>query len=186
MIIMGHVYIYYGTGGGKTTSALGVALRSVGHRHRVVVVQIMKWFMETGEVMVADLLSPYYEIHQFGRRGWLKIGINKNESETGFETRYPTEEDIQAAHEGLAYAEKVLRNGDCDLLIIDEVCLAIHSGLLVVEEVLKILENIPERTNVILTGRYAPKKLVERADFVNQIVEIKSPDEFVTEKGIQY
>ena len=183
---MGHIYLYYGTGGGKTTNALGLALRSVGHRHRVCVIQIMKWFTKTGEVMVADLLSPYYEIHQFGRRGWLKIGIDNTESGTGIETRYPTEEDMQAAHEGLAYAEKVLRKGDCDLLILDEVCLAMHIGLLAVEEVLKILENIPKRTNVILTGRYAPKELVERADFVNQIDEIKSPDEFVTEKGIQY
>lgn len=183
---MGHIYLYYGTGGGKTTSALGLALRSVGHRHRVIVVQIMKWFTETGEVMVADLLSPYYEIRQFGRRGWLKIGIENTNSVIGIETRYPTEEDIQAAHEGLGYAEKVLRNGDYDLLIIDEVCLAIHTGLLAVEEVLKVLENIPKRTNVILTGRYAPKELVERADFVNQIVEIKSPNGFVTEKGIQY
>jgi cob(I)alamin adenosyltransferase len=183
---MGHIYLYYGTGGGKTTSALGLALRSVGHKHRVIVIQIMKWFTETGEIMVADLLSPYYEIRQFGRRGWLKIGIENTKNVTGIETRYPTEEDIQAAHEGLDYAEKALINGDYDLLILDEVCLAIHIGLLTVEEVLKILENIPKRTNVILTGRYAPKELVERADFVNQIVEIKAPDGFVTEKGIQY
>ena len=183
---MGHIYLYFGTGGGKTTSALGLALRSVGHKHRVIIVQIMKWFTETGEVMVTDLLSPYYEIHQFGRRGWLKIGIENTDSVTEIKTRCPTEEDTQAARKGLAYAEKVLRNGDCDLLILDEVCLAIHTGLLTVEEVLKILENIPKRTNVILTGRYAPKELVERADFVNQIVEIKFPDGFVTEKGIQY
>jgi len=183
---MGHIYLYYGTGGGKTTSALGLALRSVGHRHRVCVIQIMKWFTETGEVMVADLISPYYEIHQFGRNGWLKIGTEKSKSMTGIETRYPTDEDKQAAREGLVYAERVLRNGDHDLLILDEVCLAVHTGLLTVEEVLGVLENIPKRTNVILTGRYAPKELVERADFVNQIIEIKAPRVFVTEKGIQY
>ena len=186
MIKTGYIYLYYGTGGGKTTNALGLAFRSVGHRHKVVVVQFMKWHKETGEYKIRDMISDFYEIHQFGRPGWLKLGKEDSIVESAFLTREPSEEDKKAAREGLDFAQRKLREGQTDLLILDELCLAVKSELLTVSSVLDILEIIPEKTTVVLTGRYASKELIDRADFVNEIVEIKAPIKFVTDEGIQY
>jgi len=183
---MGHVYLYYGTGGGKTTSALGLALRSVGHRRRVVVVQFMKWFADTGEVKVAELLKPYYEIRQFGKPGWLRIGTDGGEVHEDLRTRDTGKEDREAAVEAMDYARDTLGREKPDLLILDEVCLAVHAELLKVEDVLALLERLPENTDVVLTGRYAPRELVDRADFVNEVMQVKAPKDFVNKRGIQY
>src|SRR5512136_2217732 len=68
---MGYVYLYYGTGGGKTANALGLALRAVGHHKSVVIIQFLKWKKDIGEYLVKEQLKPYYEIYQFGREAWL-------------------------------------------------------------------------------------------------------------------
>jgi len=75
--VMGYIYLYTGTGAGKTTNALGLALRSVGHGHKVVIIQFMKWWKKTGEYKIKKKLYPHYEIYQFGRKGW--IGLKKLE-----------------------------------------------------------------------------------------------------------
>jgi cob(I)alamin adenosyltransferase len=186
---MGHVYLYYGTGGGKTANALGLALRAVGHDQRVVVVQFMKWRTDIGEFKVRDKLAPYYEIRQFGNPGWLKFkGRRKAVSAGGvtLEVRDMEESDRALARKGLEFARRTMMEDEPDLLILDEICLAVHSGMLSVGEVLDLLKRVPEKTSVVLTGRYAPKELIDRADFVNEVVEIKSPAKFVTTKGIQY
>ena len=184
---MGYIYLYYGTGGGKTTSALGLALRSVGHLHKVVIVQFMKWFKEAGEVKIEKMISPYYEIHQFGRQGWLRLGEEEKQIEIeGIQIREPEKKDREAAQQGLAFAESSLKSDEVDLIILDEICLAVYAGLLTVGSVLRLLDRIPKRTNVVLTGRYAPKELIEKADFVIKMIDEKSPKSFVTEKGIQY
>lgn len=182
---MGHVYLYYGTGGGKTTSALGLALRSVGHRRKVVVVQFMKWFADTGEVKVADLLRPYYEIHQFGKPGWLRIGAEAGEVHEDLRTRETGKEDREAAVKAMGYARDALGKKP-DLLILDEVCLAVHAELLKADDVLALLDRLPQNTDVVLTGRYAPRDLIDRADFVNEVMEVKAPKYLVNERGIQY
>jgi len=185
---MGHVYLYYGSGGGKTTSALGLALRSVGHGRRVVVVQFMKWYSDTGEVKVAPLLQPYYEIRQFGRDGWLKIGERGSPPEEAEDlvVRERERKDEEAAEEALDYAGEVLGKEKPDLLVLDEVCLAVHAGLLRVEDVLALLEKPLENTDIVMTGRYAPRELVDRADFVNEVMLVKAPKDFINERGIQY
>ena len=170
---MGYVYLYTGTGGGKTTNALGLALRSVGHRHKVVIIQFMKWWKNTGEYKIRKRLEPHYEIYQFGRKGW--IGL----SNLG-------EEDKKLAKKGLKFAERVMREKKPHLLVLDEINLAVHCKLLEANEVLALLDKIPEKTDVVLTGRHAPKELVERADFVNEIVDVKHPERIPTTKGIQY
>jgi len=169
---MGLIYLYYGTGGGKTTNALGLALRSVGHGHKVVIVQFMKGRKDIGEYKIAKRLSPEYEIHQFGGEGWVDL---KN----------PSEDDRRRAREGLAFAGKALRT-EPNLLILDEIGLAAHCGLINTHDVLELLRNIPERTDVVITGRWVPKELIERADFVNEIKDVKYPKEIPSVKGIQY
>ncbi|MCD6243225.1 cob(I)yrinic acid a,c-diamide adenosyltransferase [Candidatus Bathyarchaeota archaeon] len=170
---MGHIYLYTGTGGGKTTNALGLALRCVGHGLKVVIIQFMKWWKNIGEYKIKDKLAPYYEIYQFGREGWIGLGNL-------------TEEDKQLAEKGLEFARKIVKEKRPHLLVLDEINLAVYCKLLDVKEVLKFLDEIPEETHVILTGRFASKELIERADIVNEVVEIKAPEKFPTVIGIQY
>ncbi|NIO38474.1 cob(I)yrinic acid a,c-diamide adenosyltransferase [Candidatus Bathyarchaeota archaeon] len=170
---MGYIYLYTGTGAGKTANALGLALRSVGHRRKVVIIQFLKWWKNIGEIKVQAMLQPYYEIHQFGRKGW--HGLNRL-----------GEKDRELAHKALAFAEKIVQEKKPHLLVLDEINLVLHCGLLDAKEVLEFLKRVPEKTNVILTGRFPPEQLIERADFVNEIVAIKYPDEMVTTEGIQY
>jgi cob(I)alamin adenosyltransferase len=170
---MGYIYLYTGTGGGKTTNALGLALRSVGHGHKVVIIQFMKWWKNTGEYKIRKKLEPYYEIYQFGREGW--IGL----SNLG-------EEDKRLAKKGLEFAEKIVREKKPHLLVLDEINLAVHCKLLDSSEVLDFLNKIPKKTDVVLTGRYASKELMDRADFVNEVRAMKHPKEIPTTKGIQY
>ena len=170
---MGHIYLYTGTGGGKTTNALGLALRCVGHGLKVVIIQFMKWWKNIGEYKIKDKLAPYYEIYQFGREGWIGLGNL-------------TEEDKRLAKKGLEFARKIIKEKRPHLLVLDEINLAVYCKLLDVKEVLKFLDEIPEETHVILTGRFASKELIERADIVNEVVEIKAPEKFPTVIGIQY
>jgi len=170
---MGYVYLYTGIGAGKTTNALGLALRSVGHKRKVVIIQFLKWWKNTGEYKIRKTLAPYYEIHQFGRKGWHGL------SNLG-------EEDKELAHKALRYAEKIVKEKKPHLLVLDEVNLALHCKLLTVKEVLKFLDKMPRKTDVVLTGRFAPIELVKRAEFVNEIIAIKYPEEIVTTRGIQY
>jgi cob(I)alamin adenosyltransferase len=170
---MGYIYLYTGTGGGKTTNALGLALRSVGHGHKVVIIQFMKWWKNTGEYKIRKKLEPYYEIYQFGRKGWIGLG-NLGE------------EDKKLAKKGLEFAKKILGEKKPHLLVLDEINLAVHCKLLDSSEVLDLLNKIPKKTDVVLTGRYASKELIDRADFVNEVRDIKHPKEIPTTKGIQY
>jgi len=186
---MGNIYLYYGTGGGKTAASIGLALRSVAHGHRVVVVQFLKHWKETGEYKAAKILGANYEIRQFGRPGWIKSQDGAKKIKVGgFEAslREASEKDKAAAREALAYARKLLAEYPPELLILDEVCLAAYMAIVDTAEVLSLLDKLPENTDVILTGRYAPRKLVERADFVNEIREVKAPKTFVSREGVQY
>jgi len=187
---MGHVYLYTGPGGGKTTNALGLALRSIGHKHKVVIIQFLKWWKKTGEYKVRKMLKPYYEIYQFGRPGWFKLkdGDKKVYKFGGkkFVVRNLEDVDKLFAKKGLEFAKKVLKEKKPHLLVLDEINLALHWKLLDVKEVLELLDNIPKRTDVVLTGRNAPKELIERADFVNIIIDKKYPKHIPAKKGIQY
>ena len=169
---MGYVYLYTGTGAGKTTNALGLALRSIGHGHKVVIIQFLKWWKNTGEYKIRKKLSNY-EIYQFGRKGWI-----------GLESL--TEEDKKLTKEGLGFAKKIMKTKKPHLLILDEICLALYCKLLGVNDVLELLKNIPKRTDIVLTGRFAPKELIDRADFVNEIIDSKHPQDIPSTKGIQY
>jgi cob(I)alamin adenosyltransferase len=170
---VGHAYLYTGSGAGKTANALGLALRSVGHKRKVVIIQFLKWWKNTGEYKIRKKLEPYYEIYQFGRKGWHGLG-NLGE------------EDKELAHKALKFAEKIVKEKKPHLLVLDEINLVLHCNLLSVKEILEFLDKTPKKTDVVLTGRFAPTELVRRAEFVNEILDIKHPTEMVTTKGIQY
>ena len=170
---MGNIYLWTGSGGGKTTNALGVAMRCVGHKQKVVIIQFMKWWKKTGEYKIRNMLKPYYEIYQFGRKGWI-----------GFENL--DERDKALAREALEFAKKVVKEKKPSVLVLDEINLALHCKLLDVDKVVEFLHSLPPETDAVLTGRYAPKQLMEAADFVNVVKDVKHPQKLVARQGIQY
>lgn len=170
---MGYIYLYTGNGAGKTCNALGLALRSMGHSQKVVIIQFLKWWKNIGEYKIRTKLKSYYEIYQFGRTGW--IGL-KNLNE----------DDKKLAEKGLNFAENIMMEKKPNLLVLDEINLALDCKLLDIRDVLELLEKVPKKTTIVLTGRNAPKELVKRADFVNEIKDLKHPSKIPTTKGIQY
>jgi cob(I)alamin adenosyltransferase len=179
----GPVYLWTVKGAGKTTSALGVALRAVGHGKKVLIIQFLKGRKEIGEYKIKDKLDPEYEIYQFGRSKFI-------------DPKNPDTEDYRLAKEGLDFAKRKLKEKPF-LIVLDEINLITgpktidgkkYPGLLNVKEVLKFLDQVPPEVTVYLTGRYAPKDLIDRADFATEIREIKRPDGkgFSAREGIEY
>ena len=167
------VYLWTGEGAGKSTSAFGTALRAIGHKKKVVIIQFLKGRKNIGEYKVAKLLKPYYEIYQFGRKEFVNL-------------KKPTKKDKQLAQKGLEFARKILKEKKPFLLILDEINIAAAAGLLDVNEIINLLDSAPKQTTIYLTGRYAPKKLIKRADVVNEIRVVKFPKTIKAKRGIQY
>lgn len=173
----GKIYLYTGTGSGKTTNAIGLAIRSVGHKHKVVIVQFMKAWKNTGEYKIRKKLAPYYQIYMFGRYGKIKGWVN---------LKNPEEVDKKYAEEGLKFAYEIVKKEKPNLLVLDEINLAVAIGLLKAKDVIKFLDKRPKNLDVVLTGRYAPKELIGKADFVNEIIDRKHPKIIPVCRGIQY
>lgn len=171
---LGLVHIYTGDGKGKTTAALGLALRAAGYGMRTYIGQFMKGH-SYGELAGARLLAPYLTIEQYGRPSFVHL-------------HQATPEDIRLAHEGLEKARAAMRSGDYAIVVLDEVCVALHFGLLSVEEVLAFLEEKPKGVELVLTGRRAPEELIARADLVTEMREVKHPyyRGIPARRGIEY
>jgi len=141
--------------------AFGLALRAVGHGYKVIIVQFMKGRKDVGEYKIKDRLAPNYEIRQFGRKEFVDL-------------ENPSPIDYILAGRAVNFARKALGLKP-RLLILDEINLAASIGLVRLDDVLDLLSNIPESTTVVLTGRNAPKELIEVADLVTEMREIKHP-----------
>jgi len=170
----GLVHLYTGEGEGKSITAFGLALRAVGHGYKVIIIQFMKGRKDIGEFKIRKRLSPEYEIYQFGRKEFVDL-------------KKPEPVDYELAEKGLAFARKALQQKP-RLLILDEINLAVGIGLLKLEDVIEFLEDIPESTVVVLTGRKAPKELIDHADLVTEMREIKHPMKrgVSARRGIEY
>lgn len=167
------VYLWTGHGWGKTTSAIGVAVRAIGHGYKVVIVQFMKgWGDKIGEYKIRKKIGPKYQIKQFGREEWVNL-------------ENPLPEDREIAKKGLEFAKKAAEKKPF-LLILDEINLAVSVGLLELNDVVKLLDEIPPEVIVYMTGRNAPVGLIKRADYVNEINMLKGPKKLEGEKGIDY
>ena len=149
----GYIQVYTGDGKGKTTAALGLALRAVGHGLKVVMIQFLKGKRETGELSMAQGLSPQFVINPMGRDGFV-------------DRENPSAEDISSARAALNEARKVLNESVCDLLILDEVNVAVSLGLVDEDAVLKLMDDKPLHLELILTGRGAPASFIEKAHLV--------------------
>jgi len=155
----GTVQVYTGNGKGKTTAALGQALRACGHGLRVVMIQFMKGSKNYGEVMIASKI-PNFEIFQFGLPTFVEKGN-------------PSEEDLRLARLGMEFARNAIAQGKYDMVILDEINCAMDYGLVKNSEVLELLKGKPEKVEIILTGRYAPQEILDAADLVTEMREVK-------------
>lgn len=154
------VQVYTGNGKGKTTAALGLAMRAIGQGLKVHMIQFMKGNIEYGELKTARRLAPDLTITQMGR-------------ETFVDHENPDEIDREWARKGMKFAFKLLEAKDLDVLILDEINVAMDFKLVTKEEVLSLIRQKPDDLELILTGRYAPVEIVKEADLVTEMLEIK-------------
>ncbi len=171
----GLIIVNTGNGKGKTTAALGIVLRSLGHGYKVAIIQFIKGAWEPAEKLVFSLWSDQLEFHAMGE------GFTWDTQDRDRDI----EKAIAAWQKGLEY----IRNPDFKLVLLDEINIAIKLGYLRVEEVLAGLEQKPVDNHVILTGRGAPTELIDRADLVTEMTLIKHPfrDQGVkAQPGIEY
>ncbi len=172
----GIVLINTGPGKGKTTAALGTALRAVGNGMRVLMLQFLKGSWHYGELDAVQPFGDNFVLKQMGR-GFVKVG--------GAET---DPEDIRLVQEAWAEARAAIESGDWDLVVLDEINYAIGYNMLDPESVAETLRNRPEMVNVILTGRNAHPLLVELADTVTEMREVKHAYQkgILAQRGIEY
>jgi cob(I)alamin adenosyltransferase len=156
----GRIQIYTGNGKGKTTAALGLALRAAGRGFHTYMGQFIKG-QKYGELEAAKKLHPYLTMEQFGRSGFIHV------------TENPDEADILKAEEGLQTSLKAMLSGDYRIIVLDELNITIYFKLITEEAALSFLDQKPKDMEVVITGRYAPDSLIERADLVTEMKDIK-------------
>ena len=178
----GLIIIYTGNGKGKTTAALGAVFRALGHGWRVAVLHFFKgdWPVVFGELEMGKRLAPQLEVLQLGKGFVRHMGDKK-----------PFDEHLAAAKDALRIAREKIVAGSYDLVVLDEIIYAIdYAGvqLISVDDVLGLLEVKPPGLHLILTGRNAPQALIERADLVTDMREIKHPwqQKIPAQVGIDY
>jgi cob(I)alamin adenosyltransferase len=164
----GYIQVYTGNGKGKTTAALGLALRAAGHGLKTYFCQFLKG-QDYGELSAIPKLSSLITIEQFGRKGFIHV------------TENPDKEDIQRAQQGLRKCYQMMKSRKYRMIVLDEVNVAVHFNLFSEKEIHDFLDKKPEDMEVILTGRYAPESFIKRADLVTEMKEIKH----YYHKGIQ-
>ncbi|MEM3464614.1 MAG: cob(I)yrinic acid a,c-diamide adenosyltransferase [Candidatus Bathyarchaeia archaeon] len=170
----GIVQVYTGNGKGKTSAAFGLALRAVGRGLKVYIIQFIKGGFDYGELYVIDKL-PNITLRAFGRG---KFVVQKP----------PEKEDVRLGEEAFKLAREVVESEEYDLVILDEVNVALNLKLISLEEVLELIKKKPKHVELVLTGRYAPKEIIEAADLVTEMREVKHPFKkgFQARKGIEY
>lgn len=154
----GYVHVYTGDGKGKTTAAFGLALRAVGAGLKVFIAQFVKG-MHYSELEAVKRLGGSVEVRQFGRDRFIR--------------GKPTPEDIAAARHGLEQVRAVFSAGTHRLVVLDEANVAAHFGLFPVEELLDLMDGKPRPVELVLTGRRADPRILERADLVTDMHEVK-------------
>ncbi len=170
----GLVQILTGDGKGKTTAALGTVIRALGRGLKVYIVVFMKGDYPYGEWNILSKL-PNVSIARFGFRAFTDPANIKPE-------------EIEQAKQALAAARKAMLSGNYDLVILDEVNVAVAWKLVELDEVIKLIRDKPQNVELILTGRHADRELVKMADLVTEMLKIKHPyDEgMLAREGIEY
>jgi cob(I)alamin adenosyltransferase len=170
---IGKVHIYTGSGKGKTTAAIGLGIRAAGSNNKVFMIQFMKG-RKYNELNTIEKISNF-EYKQFGRDEF----VSKEN---------PEKIDIELAKEGFKHAKKIIKSNKYDMIILDELNVAVDFNLITVDEVLKLIMEKPEKLEMILTGRYANTEFVKVADIVTEMLEIKHPYKtgLIAREGIDF
>lgn len=174
---VGLVIVFTGQGKGKTTAALGIALRAAGHKMRVCIIGFVKGDIYSGEIGGVGRLAPNVELHLMGE-GF--CGIRGDP--------YPFQQHRQKAQEAITLAREKVLSGDFDVVILDEIHTALHLRLLDLPQVLELIDQKPPLVHLVLTGRDAHPEIIERAHTVTEMNEIKHAylQGIEPQKGIDY
>ena len=170
----GLIQVYTGNGKGKTSAAWGLALRAIGRGLKVYVIQFIKGGFDYGELRVLRRL-PHLTLKAYGRGKFITA-------------KPPENEDIRLAEEALRLAKTIIESGEYDIVILDEINVALGLKLIKLQEVVETIKKKPEKVEIVLTGRNAPEQIIELADLVTELKEIKHPFNkgFQARKGIEY
>ncbi|KAB2952628.1 cob(I)yrinic acid a,c-diamide adenosyltransferase [Heliorestis acidaminivorans] len=190
----GLIQVYTGSGKGKTTAALGLALRASGHGFKTFIVQFMKGNGYYGELFALQRLYPQIQIAQYGRNcphdpmirqgemkclGCMTCFVRKGEG---------TKQDLFMAQKALEKTKALLHSGEFDLVILDELSNAIYFELVSLEEALEVIEGKPDHVELVITGRNTPAEIIEKAHLVTEVNEVKHPYQIgvASRRGIEY
>ncbi|MFW5793291.1 MAG: cob(I)yrinic acid a,c-diamide adenosyltransferase [Bacteroidota bacterium] len=167
-----YVHLYTGNGKGKTTAAIGLAVRAVGAKKKVFIAQFVKG-MKYSEIKALKKFSEI-KVQQYGLDCFI---VNE-----------PSQKDIDAAVKGFQAAKDIIENNKADLVILDEICIAIYYHLLDINDIISLIENKPKEMEIVMTGRYAPQELIDASDLVTEMTEIKHyfNEGIVGRIGIEY
>lgn len=163
-----YLQIYTGNGKGKTTAAIGQSIRAAGSRLRTLFVMFMKDF-PYGEVRALESLSEFITIERYGGDQFV------------YERQLPPPHEVATARRALARARDAMRERAFDIVVLDEICVAVYFKLLTEEDVLAVIDERPPEVELILTGRYCPQSWLDRADLVTEMTEIKH---YYTNQGV--
>ncbi len=171
----GLICINTGNGKGKTTAAIGTAIRAAGQGFRVLILQFMKGQKDIGELKALDKINLPITIRQYGRKTFIR-------------NRDSNAADIELARAGLEDFKHAVAGNDFDLIVLDEINMAIDFDLLLLDEVMTVIRKKPPELHLILTGRNAKAALIEMADLVTEMKEIKHPYNkgIMAQKGIEF
>jgi len=156
----GFIQIYTGNGKGKSTAAIGQAIRAAGFGLKTYIAQFMKEY-PYNELISLKNLSEWISIEQFGG------------DEFVYKKEFPNEEELAKAQKGLQTAREEMLSGEYDLIILDEAIVAIYFKLIATRELIEIIKAKPQNVELILTGRYCPTEIIELADLVTEMKEVK-------------
>ncbi|WP_256381629.1 cob(I)yrinic acid a,c-diamide adenosyltransferase [Nitrosopumilus sp. Nsub] len=173
LIIMsknGLTIVYTGKGKGKTTAALGIALRATGYKKKIGMIQFIKGSWHYGEMESSKRLEPEFEMVAIGK-GFVGIIDDKN----------PKEDHQKIAKEAIKISNEKIQSGKYDIIILDEVNYAVNLNLISLTDVLDLIKSKPQNVDLVLTGNYAKEEVIEAADLVTEMKEIKHP----FQKGIK-
>lgn len=173
----GLIIVYTGKGKGKTTAALGMALRAIGYNYKVCMLQFIKGSWHYGEMTSSKRLEPEFELTATGK-GF--VGIIDDKS--------PLSEHQRIAQDALHLSKEKIESEKYDIIILDEINYAINLGLIKLEDVLDLIKIKPPNLNLVLTGNYAKKEIIDVADLVTEMNEIKHPFKsgIKAKKGIDF
>ena len=173
----GLVIVYTGGGKGKTTAALGLALRAIGYNHKVCMIQFIKGSWHYGEMDSAKRLEPELELIAVGK-GF--VGIMDDKS--------PREDHEKIAEEAIKICKEKINSKKFDVLILDEINYAVDLGLIKIEQVIELIKMKPDDLDLVLTGNNARQEIIDLADLVTEMKEIKHPFKsgIKAKKGIDF